>query len=56
MANVASTVPLEEVDPDSHLYTLKQVLITTYSCKFGNATCSAAAKEHFATYKSTGVR
>ncbi|XP_066141970.1 putative aminopeptidase-2 [Euwallacea fornicatus] len=56
MANAGSEVPLQVIDPDNHLYTLQQNLIGTYSCKFGNNTCVAAAKQHFEIYKTTYTR
>ncbi|XP_066141998.1 aminopeptidase N-like [Euwallacea fornicatus] len=53
---VAASVPLDEIDEDNHVYTLKQVLIDNYACKYGNEACISQAKDAFAAYKTTFKR
>ncbi|XP_050307888.1 membrane alanyl aminopeptidase-like [Anthonomus grandis grandis] len=56
ISNAADSVPLETVNEDAHIYTLNQILINTYACKFGNNKCATAAKLLFKNYKDTYER
>ncbi|ENN75300.1 hypothetical protein YQE_08077, partial [Dendroctonus ponderosae] len=49
------TVPFETIDNSDQVYSMKQALILSRVCKYGEETCVSKAKELFAQWRDEGV-
>ncbi|XP_050293698.1 uncharacterized protein LOC126734205 [Anthonomus grandis grandis] len=56
MTNVYKTVPFDVLDSSNQVYTMKQILILTRVCMYGEERCVTKSKELFANYKNNGVK
>lgn len=56
MGNVYNTVPFDTIDSSNQVYTMKQVLILTRVCKYGESACISKSKELFGQYRDSGIK
>ncbi|XP_066141997.1 membrane alanyl aminopeptidase-like [Euwallacea fornicatus] len=56
MKEVYSTVPFETLDPNNQVYSMKQALILSKVCQYGEKTCINNAKKIFAEYREKGTK
>ncbi|XP_066251307.1 membrane alanyl aminopeptidase-like [Euwallacea similis] len=56
MKEVYNTVPFETLDPNNQVYSMKQALILSKVCQYGEETCISYAKNIFAEYRENGTK